>query len=282
MKTVNERVLQEGQFFKFLPQGYGGQSSQRGGYNYGQSGYGSSGSGGGYGNSSYGSGANSYGYGDGGGGGGGGLKAVGAQKAAAAGLSNKFAKYDGRKRTFEEATMGDRRSGPSDAKRGRGARGGGGGLRGSRGGGFGGGRGGGFGGGRGGGFGRGRGDFDRDPPIDFNNVLTSKKFNFWNLPSKARVLIVSQIPLNIAQPRNLFNLFSLFGDVVRVKILRNKLSTALVEFSTATFAMIARNHMDQCPIDGGRGRLTVSFARFDRIKTPRECNAPVRGLFWHF
>ena len=40
-------------------------------------------------------------------------------------------------------------------------------------------------------------------------------------------------------PDLLFNLFSFYGDVERIKILRRKTTCALVEFSTATFAAIA-------------------------------------------
>ena len=108
------------------------------------------------------------------------------------------------------------------------------------------------------------------------NILLDARFNFYNLPAKARVLLVSNIPQNIAKPKYLYNLFSVYGDVHRVKILRKKLDSGLVEFSTATLAMIARNHMDQVELSDQK--LVVSFARFDRIRLPSECGQSDDGL----
>ena len=102
--------------------------------------------------------------------------------------------------------------------------------------------------------------------------MNDPRFNFFNLPDKARVLLVSNIPSDLAKTRELFNIFSIYGDVYRVKILRKKLDTALIEFSTATLAMIARNHLDQAEICGKK--LVVSFARFDRVRLPSECGMP--------
>ncbi len=149
--------------------------------------------------------------------------------------------------------------------------------------------GGGFGGrgrgGRGGGFGS-RYDNSMDMGfsdpnlINYDNVLTDKRFNFWNLPSKARVLIVSNLSMNVAQPQALFNLFSAYGDVARVKILRNKLNAALVEFSTATMAAIARDHTDGCPVSGKK--LVVSFSKFDRVRYSLDWEFHFTDRHFHF
>ena len=48
------------------------------------------------------------------------------------------------------------------------------------------------------------------------------KFNPWNLPEKAKVLLISALPGPITKPEELFNLFSNYGDVNRVKILRKR------------------------------------------------------------
>ncbi len=100
--------------------------------------------------------------------------------------------------------------------------------------------------------------------VDFNNVLTDKRFNFWNLPVKARVLLVSNLSMNVAQPQALFSFFSFYGDVVRVKILRVRLNVALVEFATATMAAIARDFTDGCVVSGKK--IVVSFSKFDQVK----------------
>ena len=106
-------------------------------------------------------------------------------------------------------------------------------------------------GGRGGGSGEKRPRRDREetnkpregreeaPPL-----FVDAKFNVWNLPCKAKVLLVSNIPSDICFPESLYNLFSFYGDVARIKMLRKKQNTALIEFDTATFACLARDHLD--------------------------------------
>lgn len=105
-----------------------------------------------------------------------------------------------------------------------------------------------------------------DSKIPVDKTLIDPKFNFWNLPKAAKVLIVSNVPLEVATPRALFHIFSFYGDVYRVKIL--KPNVALVEFATATMACIARNNLDQVAIKDKK--LVVSFSRFGTIKKPGE------------
>jgi len=109
----------------------------------------------------------------------------------------------------------------------------------------------------------------REPEL---NLYIDRKFNFWNLPVKARVLLVSNVPQIICQPDLLYNLFSFYGDVERVKILRRKTNCALVEFTTSSFACIARDHLDQSLIRGEL--LVVTFSRFDRVRLPHEIGLP--------
>ena len=70
----------------------------------------------------------------------------------------------------------------------------------------------------------------------------------------------------------LYNIFSFYGDVERVKIIRRANSCALIEFTTATFACIARDHMDGVSLRGQN--LAVTFSRFDRVRMPQEINMP--------
>merc|ERR1711936_449251 len=99
-----------------------------------------------------------------------------------------------------------------------------------------------------------------DSKIFVDPVLIEKRFNIWNLPQKAKVLLVSNLPLTIAKPKALFYLFSFYGDIPRIKILPQKLNAALIEFSSATFACIARNHLDQLILMGQT--LFVSFSKY--------------------
>jgi len=105
----------------------------------------------------------------------------------------------------------------------------------------------------------------REPEL---NIYIDNKFNYWNLPSKAKVLLISNIPQVICQPLLLYNLFSFYGDVDRIKILRKRNNCALIEFTTATFACIARDHLDQVTIKGDT--IVVTFSRFDRVRLPHE------------
>ena len=143
---------------------------------------------------------------------------------------------------------------------------------------------GGFGGNRGGGGGRPQsqpsfgfakrprwGEKD-DSKIPVDQTLIDKRFNFWNLPSKAKVLLVSNIPQEIAKPKALFCLFSFYGDIPKIKILPKKQNAAFIEFATATMACIARNNLDQVKIRDKK--LYVSFSKYHEIKQNNEEEAP--------
>ena len=49
------------------------------------------------------------------------------------------------------------------------------------------------------------------------------------------MLLVSNIPPNLANPDSLFYAFEKFGSVTRVKILHNKRNTALIQVDLAIF-----------------------------------------------
>jgi len=51
---------------------------------------------------------------------------------------------------------------------------------------------------------------------------------------------------------------------------RNKSDVGLVEFQTATMAMIARNHLDQESVEGRE--MVVSFSKFDYIRPNKKEN----------
>jgi len=99
-------------------------------------------------------------------------------------------------------------------------------------------------------------------------LFVDPRFRYWNLPAKARVLLVSNVPQALNSPELLYNLFSFYGDVVRIKIIRRKTDCALIEFTTATFAAIARDYIDNLVFKGTQ--LVVSFSRFDRVRLPNE------------
>merc|ERR1712048_243325 len=109
----------------------------------------------------------------------------------------------------------------------------------------------------------------REPEL---NIFIDKKFNYWNLPVKAKTVLLSNVPQEITHTDLLYNLFSFYGDVEKIKLLRNRNNCALVEFSAATFAAIARDHLDQANIRGAV--MAVSFSRYERIRMPHEIGLP--------
>lgn len=88
------------------------------------------------------------------------------------------------------------------------------------------------------------------------------------MPEKAKVLLITNVHPSINNPKEIFNLFSNYGDVARVKICRKKANTALVEFTEAKSAYIARNALDQYMVF--ESKMFVTFSKYDRIKLPSE------------
>ena len=81
-------------------------------------------------------------------------------------------------------------------------------------------------------------------------------------------LLVSSLPEDIASPDYLCNLFGFYGDVQRVKILRNKKDCAIIQMAKPHQANLCRNFLDQCKIDGKR--ICVSYSRMTSIKLPAD------------
>jgi hypothetical protein len=81
-------------------------------------------------------------------------------------------------------------------------------------------------------------------------------------------LLVSSLPEELSNPDSLCNLFGFYGDVVRVKILRNKRDCALVQLSKPHQATLCRNFLDQAKVYGKK--ICVSFSRMNSIKLPAD------------
>merc|ERR1719228_2607801 len=80
-----------------------------------------------------------------------------------------------------------------------------------------------------------------------------------------KVLLVSNIPPNLANPDSLFYAFEKFGSVDRVKILHNKRNTALIQMSQPEEAMRALNEQDRLNRVGTE--IYVNFSsKFKEIK----------------
>ena len=63
------------------------------------------------------------------------------------------------------------------------------------------------------------------------------------------MLLVSNIPPNLANPDSLFYAFEKFGSVVRVKILHNKRNTALIQvLRNGCSGTEAARYFYRCPV----------------------------------
>ncbi|CAH8542521.1 unnamed protein product [Heterobilharzia americana] len=82
------------------------------------------------------------------------------------------------------------------------------------------------------------------------------------------VLIVSNLNEEKVCPDALFTLFGVYGDVTRVKIMFNKKSTALVQFSDAQQALTALYYLNGQPLYGKPLKIAVS--RFNIVQLPKE------------
>lgn len=66
--------------------------------------------------------------------------------------------------------------------------------------------------------------------------------------AQSAVVIVYNVPHEGVNVTKLFNLFSLYGNVSRIKIIRDKPDTALVQYSNPGFAVMARQYLHESPL----------------------------------
>merc|ERR1719384_2933851 len=81
------------------------------------------------------------------------------------------------------------------------------------------------------------------------------------------VLLISNIPEQIANVDNIFNMVGMYGDVMFVKILRNKLDCAMVQMAKPHHAQQVKQCLDHAKIGGNK--LCVSFSRVDNLLNKR-------------
>lgn len=68
-------------------------------------------------------------------------------------------------------------------------------------------------------------------------------------PTISPVVLVSHLPTDVTlTPDHLFNIFSLFGDILRIKILFNKRDNALVQYQHPQAAQWACQYMNKFPV----------------------------------
>ncbi len=86
--------------------------------------------------------------------------------------------------------------------------------------------------------------------------------------SGAYVLLVNNLSPIESTPDGLFNLFGVYGDVLRVKLLFNKRDTALIQFSAPHQAHQAYLHLNHLSLHGQE--LAISFSKHRSVAMPRD------------
>lgn len=81
------------------------------------------------------------------------------------------------------------------------------------------------------------------------------------------VLLVSNIPEELSNVTNIFNMIGMYGDVLAVKILRNKLDCCMVQMAKPHHAQQVRNFLDQAKVGGKK--LCVSNSHVESLLNKR-------------
>eukprot|EP00898_Chlorokybus_atmophyticus_P005458 jgi/Chlat1/5913/Chrsp4S06250 len=104
-----------------------------------------------------------------------------------------------------------------------------------------------------------------------------------SLPTGASpVLLVSGLNVALANPDTLFNLFSIYGNIVRIKMLHNKPDHALVQMGDVFQAQVAINCLQGITLFGAR--LSINFSKHPTIMASsdtKEYSASPLNRFTH-
>lgn len=93
---------------------------------------------------------------------------------------------------------------------------------------------------------------------------------------KSPVVLVNNLSVvaNIT-PKELFNLFGIYGNVTKVKIMVRKRDTALVQFQEPHQAQIAKTYLNNCPMYDNK--IKISPSKYPNIVAMSETSGPPQG-----
>ena len=105
-------------------------------------------------------------------------------------------------------------------------------------------------------------------PYDIQNTSESnEEIKYQNVEeSISKVLLVNNLP-KCVNAVNLFNLFSCFGNIQKIKILQSKEGSALIEYENVGQAISSMEHLQGCPLFGQK--LNVSSAHIVSVNIPK-------------
>lgn len=79
-------------------------------------------------------------------------------------------------------------------------------------------------------------------------------------PNASSVLMVYELDPNNANPDKIFNLFCLYGNVIKIKFLKTKEGCCMVQMSDTASAERAMNNLARTPLVNGK-KLAISFSK---------------------
>ncbi|EGC31389.1 hypothetical protein DICPUDRAFT_82723 [Dictyostelium purpureum] len=88
----------------------------------------------------------------------------------------------------------------------------------------------------------------------------------------SNVLIVAGLPMDNVSPDDLFTLFGIYGDPIRVKILFNRKDTALIQMNTSQQAELVLQYLHSFPFKGHNIRVNISKHKVVQLPRPGEDN----------
>eukprot|EP00386_Alphamonas_edax_P013862 GDKI01042681.1.p1 GENE.GDKI01042681.1~~GDKI01042681.1.p1 ORF type:complete len:239 (-),score=43.79 GDKI01042681.1:162-785(-) len=78
------------------------------------------------------------------------------------------------------------------------------------------------------------------------------------------VVIVYNLNPEISTPNKLFHLFSMYGQIARIKVMRDRPDTAMIQYNSPVFAALAHHFLSGFPLAGRE--LQVQFSKNLEIK----------------
>lgn len=85
--------------------------------------------------------------------------------------------------------------------------------------------------------------------------------------NNAVVLLISNLPDQVANLEAIFNMVGMYGDCVFIKILRNKRDCCLVQLAKPHHAQQVKNFLDQAKVSGNK--ICISYSRADNLNHRR-------------
>eukprot|EP01071_Lankesteria_metandrocarpae_P008742 Lankesteria_metandrocarpae@DN5040_c0_g1_i1.p1 len=98
-----------------------------------------------------------------------------------------------------------------------------------------------------------------------------REVNFDSInPTNTPLVIVYHLSSEIVDVMQLFNLFSLYGPVLRIKILRDKRDTALVQYTEPHFATLAFTYLQGVPVYSEESGIQICFSKNSEVIMPMQ------------